>query len=282
MLQPLSQVTRRFRPIIILLLLLVAAVGCTTRGTFGSNREPQEQDGTLSRQPVQVTMQELDSAPLAYVNRFIRVSGEFRPPAEPLCDDVRGPAPLWALVNGELHLQATGFNTILSLVPEGAMLTVEGRWRLYEGPAGCGKEPPPQTIWFLEAMQIVEPNPLPQFGLVVAEEPAVQDEESETATPTATPTEGTPTAEATEGTPTITPTVDPLLTPSPSPTPSFTPTPSVTPEEEATDTPEPEETPEPSPTTDSGSTPTSPAPTSPPGDGGYPPPPPPTQAPPGY
>jgi hypothetical protein len=40
-------------------------------------------------------------------------------------------------------------------------MTVEGYWRLYEGPLGCGKNAPRAAIWYLEVLRIVEPNPLP-------------------------------------------------------------------------------------------------------------------------
>jgi hypothetical protein len=126
-------------------------------------------------------------------------------------------------------------------------LTVTGIWRVYEGPVGCGKEPPDGTVWYLEVDRIVEPNPLvgsggPGLTVVAGTQQPVQGllDNDPTSTPglTITPTvESLVTVPITTGTAvpapplTVTATLTlPPTTPLPglSPTSSVTPTPSPT------------------------------------------------------
>lgn len=208
-----------------------------------------------------VTFTDLNGSPVDYLNQFIRVSGSFNPLPLPECLPHSGPDIRWSLIADELQLDAIGFETIVREVPPGTVLTVQGIWRRYHGPFGCGKQPPPNDAWYLEVTQIIEPNPL--FGAdtvaldtILGPSPTPNNGEPPSPTavnaqptdePTATPTAVTP--PTTTATLIFTPTPTTILlatetptligTPSPSPTaasgtltatptPTLTPTPTVT------------------------------------------------------
>ena len=107
-----------------------------------------------------VDCDDLNDKPSDDVNLRIRVSGNyFR--LEPIsCAPFSGPRIQWGLVAEGLQLNARGFEAIvLPIVPANTQMTLEGIWRRYPGPAGCGKEPT-AGLWYLEVEQIVQPNPL--------------------------------------------------------------------------------------------------------------------------
>ncbi len=252
----------------LLLLLLLAAAGCAARGQFRSNRAADGPVGAMSRLPAAVTFLDLDANPAGYRNRLIRVTGSFLPAPDISCTPFKGPQIDWAIVDNQLRLDVQGFAQVAELLPEGTPVTVDGFWQLYHGPLGCGKEPPRQTLWYLRAVQLVQPNPLPQLAGLPGEpveteqEGEATEEPEETGTPTATPTP-TPSATPDEnGEDAQTATPDPAT--SPTPAGGETPTPSPTPEPGET----PEPTPAATPTTQPGTTP--PPPESSPTPGDYP------------
>lgn len=267
--------TARLLPLLALVVGALLLSGCRAQGVFRSDQDPV-QTGAMTRRAVQVTLQQLDEAPGDYLNRFIRVRGDFTRLPETTCEKVRGPALGWALSNGQLRLDALGFGSILRLVPDGTSMTVDGFWRAYHRPGDCGQQAEADVVWYLEAVRLVEPNPLPAIGAVTTDA-SEEEEQVESAAPE---TEGTrtPTATPSTRTPTVTGTSPPTATqPTPTPTadtsatPTGTPSPTATTEPgQPTNTPQPSDTPEPSPTTASGATPTSSAPTSTPGGSGYP------------
>lgn len=219
---------------------------------------------TLESEPAVLTFTELNADPDGYRDRRIQVAGNLALVAPPTCLPFAGPVIRWTLVSEELQLNAVGFENVLRLVAEGTPMTATGIWRLYRGPAGCGKEPADANVWYLAVDQILEPNPLLGEGgvaLTVVPGEALPtlpplDLEAPTAaaTPTleATLTEPTP---ALPGQPTIgvaaTPTL-PSVTVSPSPTVAGTVSATVTvnplASPTATGTPTPTGTPGPSPT----------------------------------
>jgi hypothetical protein len=180
---------------------------------------------------VEVTFQELNEDPTAFRNRRILVSGSMTPIEPVECPQhnghYTGPPIRWALVSDNLQMDARGFEPAIALVRPGTTMTVEGIWRLYRGPLGCGKEPERGTSWYLETLRIVEPLALfipagpgvPVAGTPV--EPATIIEVSPTpGGPTSPSPETTPdaavTTTATIGTPlpgTATPTGTALATP---------------------------------------------------------------------
>ncbi len=54
-----------------------------------------------------------------------------------------------------------GYEEVLKRLPDGLTMTVEGIWRQYDGPLGCGKEPGDGQAWYLQVERIISPNPLP-------------------------------------------------------------------------------------------------------------------------
>lgn len=167
---------------------------------------------------------ELNEDPAAFRGKRIQVSGAYTPIEAPDCVNYSGPTLRWSLVAEELQLNAIGFENLVLLLDPGTDMTVTGIWDVYQGPVGCGKEPPDGTVWYLAIDRIVEPNPL--FG---AQAPALTVIAGE-ALPTLSPLEtaqqrpvGTPTIEGTvELSPTMTlnatATLPLLLTGTPEPT----------------------------------------------------------------
>lgn len=271
-----------------LALVLILLASCAPVPEFDSNRHDLQTPGAMARQPAAVSFTELDANPQLYLNSLVRVTGAYMPLSELPCEPYKGPPVTWALVDEGLRLDVQGFTRVVRLLPEDAQVTVDGFWQRYRGPVGCGKEPPAQTLWYLRAVQLVQPNPLPQLAGAPPQPAAGQQDatltpESEGA-PGATPA---PTRPATE-----TPTPTPLFTPTLSPTPDLTASPTATTETDVTSsaTPSPtpaqdgEATPTPSPTPGDGATLTptpdgggEPGPTSTPSD--YPGPPPPDDTP---
>jgi hypothetical protein len=150
----------------------LALVGCLGRQGVLRPGEPSATPGpeaAMIGQPQLVTFSELQAAPYTYRDRFIRVSGLYALLPVPDCFPSSGPPTGWALISEGLRLDGIGFDTITRRIPQGITLTVDGILRLYEGPVGCGKRPPAGYVWFLEARQIIQPNPLVLVDGVVAD-----------------------------------------------------------------------------------------------------------------
>lgn len=117
-------------------------------------------NATLNPQALLVDFDALNDNPSEYANKRVRVSGNYLR-LEPVdCAQFSGPRIQWGLVAEGLQLNAKGFEAIvLPIVPLDTPMTLDGIWRRYPGPAGCGKEPD-RGLWYLEVEQIVQPNPL--------------------------------------------------------------------------------------------------------------------------
>jgi hypothetical protein len=208
------------------LTLLFTIAGRSNRPLKPIRPTPTRGMSTVQGQPILVSFAELNEDPTSFQNKRIRVTGSYMRLTPPDCSPYSGPGTRWALVNNEgetpLRLEATGFKSVLRLVPEDTILTVDGILRLYAGPSGCGKEPrePGPSIWYLKAEQIVQPNPLPQVtpGRPVPERTGVGTPTTET---TATPG-GAEIPTTTPGTATPTPTLSTTVTPTPAFTPNLT------------------------------------------------------------
>jgi hypothetical protein len=110
--------------------------------------------------PVPVTFRELNSDPLAYLNLPIQVSGAFLRLTPQSCAKYSGPRLEWALVAEDLQLDVKGYERVVRILTPGSEMTVQGIWRLYQGPLGCGKGPEQGNAWYLQVQRIVQPNPL--------------------------------------------------------------------------------------------------------------------------
>lgn len=266
-----------------LLASLFLLTGCRASGVFGPAGGMTAAPVEIVRRATPVTFAQLDDNPGAYEDQVIRVGGAYLKLPPPVCSPQRGPAFAWSLTNlvqttGDwLRIDAQGFEDVLWLTPDGTPMTVEGYWRLYEGPLGCGKNAPREALWYLDVLRIVEPNPLPVFagagGLTLTPGGLdVQIMPLATLTPAGAPTAAVPGTPGPTGAPaTITPPGLPQ-TPTATPTATGTLAPGVTP----TITPTPTVTPTPAASPTAGS----PPPPTPPDDG-YPPPPSPQPTPPG-
>ncbi|MCZ7669586.1 MAG: hypothetical protein M5U34_21625 [Chloroflexi bacterium] len=93
-----------------------------------------------------------------------------------------------------------GHEELVKRLPDGLTLTVEGVWRQYDGPLGCGKGPAAGVTWYLQVERIVSPNPLPLLnrtvvptlagGVLTTSQPGIEITPFETGTPgTAVPTQ---------------------------------------------------------------------------------------------
>ncbi len=114
-------------------------------------------------QSIQVSFTDLQAMPRTYHNLRIQVTGDYTQIALPDCLSFSGPPVRWGLIGDSLQMNGIGLESILRLVPSGTTLTVEGIWRLYRGPSGCGKEPEVASVWYLDIERILKPNPLPDF-----------------------------------------------------------------------------------------------------------------------
>ncbi len=205
----------------LILLLVVLLVIFSSQGNGRSMKplRPTPAAGELivDTQPLLVTFDQLNSDPNSLLNQRIQVTGDFLRLRPQNCLLINGPTFRWALVSDTLQLDARGYEAIVHLIPDGTSVTVEGFWRSYTGPLGCGKKPAAGTVWYLDVTQIVQPNPLPNFGGVPVDViPPAGD--GGTMSPELTPE--TPTPAGTE-----TPTPTPTTTGTPSATPTATPSP---------------------------------------------------------
>ncbi len=170
---------------------------------------------TINNQPTLVTFPELNEDPFAFRDQLIRVTGAYTPAQLSNCVSKKGPDIRWSLIADDLQLDAIGFENILRLVAPNTILTIDGIWRLYTGPVGCGKGPTIANVWYLEVTQIIQPNPLIHPGGFRATPPTGESSTPISQTiPLTTPTPETieisPTL--TSGTPILTTTIDPLAT----------------------------------------------------------------------
>lgn len=215
--------------------LLWSAVACAITGQTRPLRpilpSPTALPNIVDSEAVEITFEELNADPSAYRNQRIRVRGSFVPQEAkdcPLSANYTGPSIQWALISDNLQMDAQGFERLVPLIDPGLAMTVEGIWRLYEGPLGCGKEPEPGTAWYLETTRILDPTTFfigGEPGILITPTPADEDETAEpepTVTGDETATPALPTPDGTLATPTVgippggqptTPTRTPLPTP---------------------------------------------------------------------
>jgi hypothetical protein len=282
-----TQYARMYRFVGLFFASILLFVACQAGGnTLKPIRPEATPVGPFDSRPIPVSFSDLNDNPGAYQNKLIRVSGTYTRLPLPTCGHTSGPRLEWALVSGNLRLDARGFEPVLRLLPGGIILTVDGFWRQYQGPLGCGKEADDGTAWYLETLQIVQPNPLPGVFEVGVSPGVDQPPDPLAPTPDGTGTAepelqitliaGTPTGTigltpsptTSGGIPTSTPTRTPTLsapvtgtaTPSRTPTVPITGTPPT-----PTPTPTPSQTPPPGATQPGPATPTSIVPSTPPG-----------------
>lgn len=187
-------------------------------------------------QPLSVEIVQLQRAPEAYEDTLVRVRGRYRRSPIVVCDGVARVSPAtWRLEQDDAEVGAGGFESLVqNLLPSGMTITVDGVWRSWRGPVGCGKDAPQQSIWYLQVTNIVSPSPVARVTLTPPGGVPVETPNQTDATPV-----DVPTPSATE----------PLETPPGAATAASTPTRAAT-NTRAASTPSDGETPSPTPTTD--------------------------------
>ena len=224
---------REYAPLAVIGTILIAAVLLALFLSQGGERplkpfRPTLTPGSLSQnsQAILVTFDELNANPHAFRNQRIRISGDLSPQPKPDCRDYKGPLIRWALINDNLQMNGQGYESVIKLVPAGTAMTVEGIWRFFEGSVGCGKGAAPGVVWYLQVEQIVQPNPLPNYGPIedinTPDPLATDTPETITTTPAADGT-AVPSPTGTTATPTGTATPRLLLTPTALPDVTITP-----------------------------------------------------------
>lgn len=149
----------------LILLILALAASCSGRNNerglkpFRPSRTPR--DGSVNGEVVVLSFTDLNGDPEAYQNQRIRVTGDKVTIPPQACRLFTGPVFSWGLIAEDLQLNALGHGELVKRVPDGLTMTVEGIWRQYNGPLGCGKEPANGTVWYLQVERIISPNPLP-------------------------------------------------------------------------------------------------------------------------
>ncbi len=118
-----------------------------------------------SNQAITVSLLTLARSPSSFEGEDLRLSGNYRPLPLPVCVEEAHQSPAtWALSDNAIEIPMAGFDSALrDLAPAGLPLEVEGRWQKWEGPVGCGRRLPSQTIWYLQLTNILSPNPLTAF-----------------------------------------------------------------------------------------------------------------------
>lgn len=157
---------RIYLPFLLLLLLLVA---CGSRTSLSPTPFPTAgPTSTTSVQgPVVLTVTELAAAPGLYLDTVVQLTGRLRKQPVIVCESDLHLSPAdWALAEEGVLALAGGFDQqVRSLLPGDLLMTVEGRWRRWEGLVGCGKQAQQQEVWYLDVGRILSPSPLTQVTL---------------------------------------------------------------------------------------------------------------------
>lgn len=109
-----------------------------------------------------VSLAALAQNPAAYVGQRVQLTGQFYHAPPLVCSTVtrRSPAA-WFLTDGQVSVGIGGrFEQLERVAPDGLMVTVAGRWWVWRGPIGCGKNLPRTEVWYLDIAEIIAPNPI--------------------------------------------------------------------------------------------------------------------------
>lgn len=184
-----------------LLILALVFLGTATACRPGASPPPTPfpaPTGTLTSTPsgpVVLALPELAAASGLYQDTLLQVSGLFHKLPLLVCDGDTYQLPAtWALREEGVIIPVAGFDQqVRSLLPEDLSMTVEGRWRRWQGVVGCGKNAQPQEVWYLDVTRILSPSPIAQVtltptggdtGTAIAEAPPSEVTEEFTEPPT--------------------------------------------------------------------------------------------------
>lgn len=181
-----------------------------------------------SGRPTAVSLAEVAADPESFAGQFLQLSGNYQHLPLLVCNGEAHYSPAgWLLVANDqaeaetddapeseaAMVAAGGFDSQLrTLIATGTPLTVNGFWRFWEGPVGCGKQAVPRQVWYLWVTEIVAPAQLARVTVASGaqspgEETAVPIEDGDDST-------GTPDIPITSTLPiTATPTLPDIATP---------------------------------------------------------------------
>ncbi len=150
--------------------LLLGLVGCRGGATTTPTPFPTVGTGTAvsaAQTPVVATLAELAAGPEQFDGATLQLTGRYQRAPLLICSSDPHPSPAaWTLAEGSAVIQAGGFDSQLrALLPDDLTITVEGRWQLWQGPVGCGKQAIPSTVWYLSVSRILSPALLTQVTL---------------------------------------------------------------------------------------------------------------------
>lgn len=141
-------------------------------------------------QPLSVEINQLLRAPEAYEGTLVRISGQYRRAPIIVCDGLARLSPAtWRLEQNDAVIGTGGYESLVqNLLPPGITLTIDGVWRFWRGPVGCGKDAPLQSVWYLEVTNIVSPSPVARVTLTPSGGVPVETPDQAEATPVDIPT----------------------------------------------------------------------------------------------
>lgn len=213
----------RLRPLLLLLLLLLLTLGCRAQTPVEPTPTPfpaaEISIRPLPGEPITLALSDLSANPEFFEGALLRLRGGYQRLPRLICEGEAHPSPAsWGLVGDSVIAYAGGLDSELRavLAPE-QIITAEGRWLKWRGPVGCGKQAQVETIWYLSASRIIDPNPLTRAtstagAVAVAPSPIVPTAVS----PEVSPTVPTTSTAATTPLPTV-PTATPLADGYPAP-----------------------------------------------------------------
>lgn len=156
-------------------LMLLSACGERTIGAPTPFPTTAPQSTALGNAPVSLTVTELMAAPGLYRDAVVQLTGRLRKQPLVVCESEMHPSPAgWGLAEEGVLALAGGYEQqVRTLLPDDLTMSVEGRWRLWEGLVGCGKQAAQQEIWYLEVGRILSPSPITQVTLTPGGEIAI-------------------------------------------------------------------------------------------------------------
>jgi len=157
------------RKVFALIVMGILIAGCGRLGAVAPTPFPTAGPTatTAAGGPVVLSVTELLAAPGLYLDTVVQMTGRLRKMPLVVCDSDYYPSPAgWGLGEEGLTAAAGGFDEqVRSLLPGDLTMTVEGRWRRWEGTVGCGKQAQRQEVWYLSVDRILAPSPLTQITL---------------------------------------------------------------------------------------------------------------------
>ena len=153
-----------WRRLSILLLILILA-GCRSEVEITPAPASATPLAVFSR-PQPVTIGTLAADPDLFLGQLLQLTGQFQPQPRLVCAAQPHPSPAsWGLVADGYLAYVQGLPQVNQVAPPGLTITVEGRWRYWEGEVGCGADLVPQELYYLEITRILAPELITQATL---------------------------------------------------------------------------------------------------------------------